>query len=120
MSDFGDYVARNLADATIQVSCDTCAEVEVSRERIWLTEIDVPGRSWYGFDCPRCHRRSARSAGPATRHFLRRFVATEQIHVPAEAREEHHLPTLNADDLLDAALHLSRVHTPDDLFRAAA
>ncbi|MDT7572825.1 MAG: hypothetical protein QOE05_2999 [Actinomycetota bacterium] len=108
----------SVATMTVRIRCDRCADVDVPLPRIELTEIDVPGRSWYAFQCPRCNVRMERPAGPDVCSVMRSLVRTTNVSVPPEALELRLPVPLTTDDVLDALAVLHRSRTPADLLRA--
>jgi len=91
---------------TFAASCPRCGDVELAAEQLWLVVTGDAARDHYAFTCPLCECLVRRSANPCTVRVLRRFVAVEEVAVPAEVLEPKEAGPLTVDDLIDLMLAL--------------
>jgi len=99
-------MTRRPTRPTFAGSCPCCGDVVLVAERMWLVLTGEPARDHYAFVCPQCERLVRRRANPSTVRVLRRFVAVEELTVPAEVLEPRAAGPLTVDDLIDLMLAL--------------
>ncbi|HEY2041358.1 MAG TPA: hypothetical protein VGH11_01685 [Jatrophihabitans sp.] len=100
-----------LPDAEFSSRCTACGEVDLAVDQIWLVLAVAPLRNQYAFQCPSCSAVEHRAADDDTVALLSRFVAVEQLEIPAEALEQHVGGALTADDVIDLMLSIAAFET---------
>lgn len=109
IADIGDATSEGLhVTTTIKASCPGCGEVALTSQDLTLMVCNHAALSYYAFTCPRCVEVVKKPADDhAVALLMSGGVKATPWHVPAEAMEPKVGPTLDYDDLLDLALHLS-------------
>ncbi|HET9656437.1 MAG TPA: hypothetical protein VFP72_13860 [Kineosporiaceae bacterium] len=96
----------------IKATCPSCGDVELTPQQVRLVTSNLPERSYYSFTCAACGDLVRKPAGAEVVRLLRvGGVVPEQLHIPAEALEEHEGPALNWDDLIDFSTWLQNAST---------
>jgi predicted RNA-binding Zn-ribbon protein involved in translation (DUF1610 family) len=86
----------------IKATCPSCGDVELTPQQVRLVTSNLPERSYYSFTCAACGDLVRKPAGTEVVRLLRvGGVVAEQLHIPAEALEEHVGPPLTWDDVID-------------------
>ena len=92
---------------TIQATCRSCGDVDLTVADVGVRVCVDDDRSSYHFRCPHCRMIEAKPAEPHVVDWLvHAGVELSTWSLPAELFERHDGPSITHDDLLDFHRHL--------------
>jgi hypothetical protein len=97
--------------ATIQVTCPTCGDVEVTTRDVGVLVCSTNNQTSYSFRCPRCHLAVSKPTGSRMADLLVLVSSGMHLtvwHMPAELEEPRVGAPISYDDLLEFHFQLQQ------------